>query len=358
MPTLEENKKGWSKVESWTNNGDEWSRGWGDTEYMWHCTILPRIMSFIHCKHILEIAPGRGRCTQFLEQHCEKLSIVDLTDECIEFCKNRFKDSDNIDYYVNDGKTLPFIEDESIDFIFSWDSLVHCEKDVLEAYIKEFSRILTKNGVGFIHHSNLGLYSENVTNIHWRGKTMYAKLFEEYCTKYGIKCISQEIIPWGQEELNDCFSVFTRIGSCFESDNISINNKDFAKEMSFIRNTSYMYNPVLKELNKINICNELNKEILDKLCNKKVIGWGTGEYYEKCQNEHRIDIDYFVDSEISKQGKYLKEKEIYSPEKLLSENKDEVFIMIYSKAGYYDICKWLLVNKFKWEENFYYFLIQ
>lgn len=355
MPSLEENKENWSNTESWLSNGDEWSCAWGDTEYMWYSSIFPRIMKFLSVDHILEIAPGHGRCTQYLEKYCEQVSIVDLTQECIEFCKDRFKGSNKIKYYVNDGKSLSFIEDNSVDFIFSWDSLVHCEKDVIEEYIKEFSRILTKNGVGFIHHSNMGSYNKEVKNSHWRGRSMSAEFFDQYCAKYGLKCISQEIVPWGQEEFNDCFSVFTRKHSCFDSNKLVLENTKFLSEMNIIKNIAYTYNPVLKKINEININMLSKKDILEKLSKKKVIGWGTGNYYSQCQMKDKVEIEYFIDSDVNKQGKVLEEKSIHNPNKLLNENKNDIFIIIYSKAGYYNIAKWLIENEFSWGEHFYFF---
>ncbi len=39
---------------------------WGSSRHMWFGTIWPRICAFIPRDHILEIAPGHGRCTHFL----------------------------------------------------------------------------------------------------------------------------------------------------------------------------------------------------------------------------------------------------------------------------------------------------
>ena len=50
------------------------------------------------------------------------------------------------------------VEDGSVDFAFSFDSLVHAEADVLGAYLGELARKLKPDGVGFIHHSNIGGY--------------------------------------------------------------------------------------------------------------------------------------------------------------------------------------------------------
>src|SRR5207248_351202 len=129
--------------------------GWGTTGQMWYGSILPRIHHCLPAGHILEIAPGHGRCTQYLVNHCRRLSIVDLVPECIAACKRRFAGVKTIAYHVNDGMTLPMIEDASVDFAFSWDSLVHVEQGVVASYVRELARVLRPGCYGFIHHSNL-----------------------------------------------------------------------------------------------------------------------------------------------------------------------------------------------------------
>src|SRR5207253_469039 len=160
MPSVEENLSTWDRSYDWTQGGDEWSSAWGGAEAEWFGTILPRIHSFIPAGTVLEIAPGYGRWTHYLKDSCEKLILVDLAERCIDACKQRFASSSHITYHVNDGKSLEMIADNSIDFVFSFDSLVHAEADVLEAYLSQLAKKLKPNGVGFIHHSNLGMYSE------------------------------------------------------------------------------------------------------------------------------------------------------------------------------------------------------
>lgn len=65
---------------------------------------------------------------------------------------------------INDGRSLDAVVDGSVDFVFSFDSLVHLEVEVIESYLKQLASKLTPNGVGFIHHSNMGEYA---TNFHY-----------------------------------------------------------------------------------------------------------------------------------------------------------------------------------------------
>ncbi|MGE0825153.1 MAG: class I SAM-dependent methyltransferase [Candidatus Binatia bacterium] len=249
MATVEENREAWSHW-SWSQGGDEWSVAWGGTEYMWWGAIFPRIQAFVPTGSILEIAPGFGRCTHYLQNLCRKLVIVDLTERCIAACRERFAASSHIHYYVNDGKSLKMIADNSIDVVFSWDSLVHAEHDVLQTYLAQLARKLKPDGVGFIHHSNLGAYKDaqtgelRVENPHWRATSMTAKLFEEYCDEVGLQCLAQEVIAWGGTVLNDCFSLFAHKAASFVRPIRVVENKDFScNEINRLATLAKLFNP-------------------------------------------------------------------------------------------------------------------
>lgn len=263
MPTIKENLNVWSSDSSWAQDGEEWSVHWGGAEAQWWGSILPRIHPFIPTQTILEIAPGYGRWTYYLKDMCQELIIVDLTENCIQKCKLRFRDDTHISYFVNDGKSLDFLEENSVDFVFSFDSLVHAEPEVLESYLKQLAKFLKPNGVGFIHHSNLGEYShylstyENIKgkinefldklnlrkreSTHWRDVNMKATLFEKFCSDSGLGCISQELVCWGNPNPIDCFSLFTPEGSIWSRSNYKIVNRNFMDEGEYISNLSRLY---------------------------------------------------------------------------------------------------------------------
>jgi SAM-dependent methyltransferase len=264
MGSVIENKDTWTAYD-WSESGDEWSDAWGTTAQLFWGTVMPRIHRYVSTGKILEIAPGFGRMTQYLLQFCERLAVVDVTPRCIEACRARFASATHVTYHVNDGKSLAMFPDGTIDFAFSWDSLVHVEADVVESYLSELSRKLAANGVGFLHHSNLGAYVragrlpwwiDNAPNgSNWRGATVSARRFEETCQAVGLQCIQQELVawypaystPWGPHHprryryvgrfldryasiLNDCFSTFCRPGSRWASPNHVVVNRAFMAE--------------------------------------------------------------------------------------------------------------------------------
>jgi len=262
MPSVQWNLEFWGGANDWSDQGDEWSRPWGGTELEWWGSIFPRIRSFLPTGTILEIAPGFGRWTQFLAGFSQHLTVVDLSERCIEACKQRFSTASHITYHVNDGKSLAMVPDGSVDFVFSFDSLVHAEPEVLRDYLVQLSRKLTPNGVGFIHHSNLGAYPTGqlvsrmlpwrvqhtlveagwLVSTAWRAGTMTAELFETLCSNSGLQCISQEKINWMYgRHLIDCFSLFTLKSSAWARPNHVVKNPDFMEEAHRISRVANLY---------------------------------------------------------------------------------------------------------------------
>lgn len=219
---------------------------------MWLAALLPRIDPYLPAGTILEIAPGYGRWTQFLKDLCDRLIVVDLAERCLEHCRDRFADVSHIDYHLNDGRTLEMIEDRSLDFVFSFDSLVHVEADALDAYLAQLARKLRPDGVGFFHHSNIGQYrmltaaARRVPSrflnrliarglvidiVAWRAESVTADWFAQACRRNGLACMTQELISWEHGPyLMDTISTFTPQGSLWEQPCQTLRNPLFGAE--------------------------------------------------------------------------------------------------------------------------------
>jgi SAM-dependent methyltransferase len=251
MPDIEQNLEVW-KSWNWSQAGDEWSRWWGGTPALWFGALLPRLHAFIPTSTILEIGPGYGRWTQYLKEACDRLVIVDLAEQCVDHCRERFADSTNIEYHVNDGLSLEMIADESVDVAFSFDSLVHAEPAVLEAYVGQLARKLHPDGIGLFHHSNAGRYralSKLATRLPerlrrrlvnrgvlidiyaWRDEDTTTEGFAEVCERANLACVWQEEITWERGRyLTDTISIFTRPGSRWDRPRATFRNRRFAQE--------------------------------------------------------------------------------------------------------------------------------
>ncbi len=158
MPTVKENLKMWNFKHTWDKRGDEWSNqaDFCNQPYdKWKKSLIENfVYKYINKNStVLEIAPGYGRWTEHIIKRAKKVILVDLSPKCINHCKERFREYKNIDYYCNDGKSLDFLKNNSIDFIWSYDSFVHMEANVIENYLRQFSRVLKKGGITIIHHA-------------------------------------------------------------------------------------------------------------------------------------------------------------------------------------------------------------
>ncbi|HEV7752383.1 MAG TPA: class I SAM-dependent methyltransferase [Baekduia sp.] len=233
MPDLADNISMWNEAYDWSQRGDEWSDAWGGVSHQWWVTLFSRIQGFVPAGRILEIAPGYGRWTHYLRDLCDELVAVDIAETAVAHCRERFAGDGHVSFHVNDGTSLAIAEDRSVDLIFSFDSLVHAEQDVIAGYLTEFSRVLAADGVAFIHHSNIGSYEPGAYdphNIHWRATTVSAELVERLARAAGLRCVSQETVAWGNDTiLNDCFSVITRAGSRWDRENDVAANMDFSR---------------------------------------------------------------------------------------------------------------------------------
>jgi SAM-dependent methyltransferase len=237
VPSLDENRRRWNEFYTWAEAGDEWSSHWGGTETEWLCTLLPRVSRFIPAATICEIAPGYGRWSQYLIGLGDHYVGVDLSLPCVEACRERFASAETARFVVNDGESLPTVDDNSVDFIFSFDSLVHVEDTVISAYLEEIERVLMPHGIALVHHSNLGEYAPDLRDSrrpadweHWRARSMTAERFEELSLAKGLSCIGQEIINWGSPRLIDCISLVTKPGSKWDRSNVVARNEYFMGE--------------------------------------------------------------------------------------------------------------------------------
>jgi SAM-dependent methyltransferase len=237
----------------WKDAGEEWSAPWGTSAAQWSGAIFPRIRDCLPAESILEIAPGFGRWTHYLKDYCQNLWVVDRVAGCIEACRERFADDPHVHCHLNDGRSLAMVPDGAIDFVFSFDSFVHWDRDVVDAYLGELAPKLKNGGRGFIHHSNFGEYADSPRErlpemlarplikakiLDWaqhRNPGMSAELFRTLCAQHGLHCLTQELVNWRGRRLIDCLSLFTRSDASQQQPTRIIRNPKFMREAARIR---------------------------------------------------------------------------------------------------------------------------
>jgi len=263
MPGLDEIRSTWDGEAGWTSAGDEWSGPWGGSEPQWWGALLPRIHAFVPAGTILELGPGQGRWSRFLKDLAGELVLVDVAEHCLQACRARFAGAGNVSYHLGDGASLPFLADASVDFAFSFDSLVHAERDVLEGYTRELARVLKPDGVAFLHHSNMGEHVRAaafarrlpdplrrrltvrgaLVNVYaWRAESVTAEGVARAAEAAGLTCVAQELIAWEYgRRLTDAISVLTPRGSRWERPRVRVENPGFMDEARAIARTAALY---------------------------------------------------------------------------------------------------------------------
>lgn len=263
MPDLDAIRETWNRNAGWLAAGDEWSGPWGGSESQWWGTLLPRIHAFVPAGVVLELGPGQGRWSRYLRPLAGRLILVDVAEHCVEACRRLFADDDEVSCHLGDGTSLPMVSDGSVDFAFSFDSLVHAEADVLEAYARELARTLKPDGIAFIHHSNMAVYRRAAAvarrfpdalrrrlTIHgllvnlyaWRAESTSAELFARLCAETGLSCVGQELLAWQYgHHLSDVISLVTPRGSRWDRPYRVVRNRDFIQEARSMARQAPLY---------------------------------------------------------------------------------------------------------------------
>lgn len=244
MPSLDWNFSLWDQKYDWTSAGEEWSSWWGGSEAQWLGCIYTRIHRHLPARKILEIAPGHGRWTRYLLPFCESYVGIDLSGQAVDACKQRFSQVPNATFFQNDGISLQDAPNQSFDFIFTFDSLVHAEVDVLRAYMPQLIAKLTDRGVAFIHHSNFHEMPHGTENPHSRALSVSAKIFQDLVCEFGGKVLIQEVINWGGSNLIDCFTTFGKANSYCDFKTVQLVNNHWVDEMNIVREAQSHYSKI------------------------------------------------------------------------------------------------------------------
>lgn len=118
--------------------------------------------ALIKNKNVIDIGCGSGRFAIALAQlGAKKVTAIDINLQGLDTAKSFSEECGikNIEFVKHNVLDLPF-DDESFDFVFSKGVLHHTGN--LEKGINEYSRVLKKNGHGFLYlYANGGIYWES-----------------------------------------------------------------------------------------------------------------------------------------------------------------------------------------------------
>lgn len=174
-------------------------------------SIFRELFDTLDLENVVEIACGRGRHVNKYVNKAKKIILIDCIDKNIEFCKKRYQNYNNIEYYCNNGKDLSEIKDNSVSSVFSYDSFVHFEMMDILYYLREIYRVLNIGGKALIHHSN---NTENYKIDFNTGKMgrnyMSQQLFAFLAWRSGLSVVFQKNIDWSDYRNLDCITLLRK----------------------------------------------------------------------------------------------------------------------------------------------------
>jgi ubiquinone/menaquinone biosynthesis C-methylase UbiE len=101
---------------------------------------------------VLEIGAGGGRWTREMAGRAVRLILVDGVPEFEAAIRQHLPDLDATFLVAPEGR-LPDIPDESVDFVFSFDTFVHFHRPLFDTYVETAGRVLRPGGHFVLHHA-------------------------------------------------------------------------------------------------------------------------------------------------------------------------------------------------------------
>lgn len=162
--------------------------------------------------NVIELACGHGRHVQKYLNDAGNITLVDILQSNIDFCKKRWEGIDKIKYYKNDGYDLKELETNTYTSLFCYDAMVHFEMMDIFSYLKDINRVLVDKGKALLHHSNLHDDYKVSFNTNRYGRNFMSKTLFAYLAYHsGFKIIDQKLIKWSGKEELDCISLIEKI---------------------------------------------------------------------------------------------------------------------------------------------------
>ncbi len=173
-----------------------------------------RLFDQLDMSAIVELACGHGRHSarllkiKAIPAELRSLILLDVVEENVLYCKQRFADFPIVSVYANNGYDFRPLEDQSASSIFCYDAMVHFEFDAVISYIQDAFRVLRPGGRALFHHSNLGSRPgfDYKDNPGWRN-FMSRNLFAHAAVRAELQVLEQTILDWDYEYNLDCLTL-------------------------------------------------------------------------------------------------------------------------------------------------------
>jgi 2-polyprenyl-3-methyl-5-hydroxy-6-metoxy-1,4-benzoquinol methylase len=146
------------KQDSGLNLGyDTLGEEWGGPAFADH--IVELVADYLGPQaDVLELGCGGGKFSQRLAPKCRSLLCTDISAEMIAHTRESLSAqglAGNVSYQVLGGRDFKGVRDQSVDFIFSYDVLLHVQPQNVFSYLLDARRVLRDGGVFMLHQINM-----------------------------------------------------------------------------------------------------------------------------------------------------------------------------------------------------------
>jgi ubiquinone/menaquinone biosynthesis C-methylase UbiE len=179
---------------SYYEDAERWTFLFWDLE-----TPFRHLFEKLDLTSVVELACGHGRHSERIVNSARHITMIDILDSNLEYCRQRLGINTNISFIKGDGSTFRPLADNSVTAIFCYDAMVHFSPEMVRSYLTDTARILTPGGMALFHHSNYAapLDQHYGLNPHARNH-MTAALFSTYAQMAGLVVTETKIMRWGE----------------------------------------------------------------------------------------------------------------------------------------------------------------
>lgn len=131
----------------------------GNPEYDLGIILYP-ILKELKNPAVCELGVGTGRWSREIIKELKnnsswQLFLVDHSGWIVNFLNKYFEEEKNVFPVLNDGRTLPFKEDNFLDLIFCQGTFIELNLVRIVSYCSEFHRVLKQNGIAVFNYISL-----------------------------------------------------------------------------------------------------------------------------------------------------------------------------------------------------------
>ncbi len=174
---------------------------------------FPKFFSQLDLQHTLEIACGTGRHSGHVANKIKELYLLDSSAGALQEARDRFKEKADVIYIINStGIGIPhdIIPHEHLSAVFSYDAMVHFEKEAVESYVRDSFPLMQHGALALFHHSN---FSSNpggkfTDNPGWRN-FMSQEIFKTIAISAGFEVVDSEVFEFSAPG-SDCITLLRK----------------------------------------------------------------------------------------------------------------------------------------------------